>query len=210
MFQFDRDKFFERFRELFGPLTQAQVSGLEFLLGKIEQDATWNDIRDISYAFATFKWETAHTFQPIAEHGTEDYFTRYDGRLGNTQPGDGFRFRGRGYVQLTGRANYAHAGDRLGVDLVGNPDQAFEPSTAYDVAIRGMEEGWFTGKKLDGYIHPGKNPDYINARRIINGVPKGQTLPDHAQDIAAIAQKFEDLLNTSQTSQGNTQGPVPA
>ncbi len=199
MFQSDHDKFFERFRELFGPLTRTQVTGLEFLLTKIEGDATWSDDRDIAYALATFKWETAHTFQPIAEHGTDGYFARYDGKLGNSQPGDGFRFRGRGYVQLTGRQNYARAGERLGIDLVNDPDMAFEPATAYDVAIRGMEEGWFTGKKLDGYIREGEDPDYLNARRIINGVPKGQTLPDHAEDIAVMARKIEEILNAAHT-----------
>lgn len=46
----------------------------------------------------------------------------YGGRLGNFQPGDGYKFRGRGLVQLTGRANYALYGPLVGFDLVAGPD----------------------------------------------------------------------------------------
>ena len=44
--------------------------------------------------------------------------------LGNNQPGDGPRFKGRGYIQLTGRWNYGHYGKMIGVDLVNNPQLA--------------------------------------------------------------------------------------
>lgn len=48
----------------------------------------------------------------------------YAGRMGNTQPGDGWRFIGRGGLQITGRDNYARFGHELGLDLVGHPDLA--------------------------------------------------------------------------------------
>lgn len=64
----------------------------------------------------------------------------YGGRrdLGNTETGDGWTFRGRGYIQLTGRANYTTFGDLIGVDLISNPDAATEPEVAWQLATAYM------------------------------------------------------------------------
>ena len=60
----------------------------------------------------------------------------YEGRidLGNTQPGDGVRYRGRGIFQLTGRANYLRMGAKFGIDLIGNPEFAAIPENALKIA----------------------------------------------------------------------------
>src|SRR5262245_23182154 len=54
--------------------------------------------------------------------------------LGNDEPGDGFRFKGRGPIQVTGRANYRRFGDLLGLDLVTAPEQAALPEVAFRIA----------------------------------------------------------------------------
>jgi putative chitinase len=72
------------------------------------------------------------------ELGNKSYFKRYDGRkdLGNTVVGDGYRYRGRGFIQLTGRANYREFGKKLGLDLENNPDIAADPQVAAKVAAQ--------------------------------------------------------------------------
>jgi predicted chitinase len=82
-------------------------------------------------------------------------------RLGNTQPGDGFRFRGRGPIQITGRSNYKRYGDLLGVDLIGNPDLAATPQYAFSTAAL----FW----KRNGLNELADVQDFITITRRING-----------------------------------------
>ena len=183
----------ETISQFYAP-TAVAGDGLTTVLGRMVADADdWTNLPALAYALATFKWETAHTFQPVHELGSLSYFDKYEPgtqlgqTLGNTCAGDGFLFRGRGYVQITGRANYHHIGQLLGMDLISNPDMALDPAIAYKIAAGGMKNGWFTGRRLSQYFADGVQPDYINARRMINVL-------DHAQDIATIAQQFVMLL----------------
>jgi predicted chitinase len=198
MFTFDHKIFFDNYRTRFGALTQDLVDAIEVLLTLIEKDSRFSgsetDRRQLAYCLATFKWETAHTMKPIDEHGTDAYFnsrygpqTKVGKTLGNTQPGDGALFHGRGYVQVTGRRNYTKAKTLTGVDLLTDPDRAKTPELAYEIAIQGMKDGWFTGKKLSNFIKDGAPPDYENARTIING-------HDKALLIADIARRFDEVL----------------
>jgi putative chitinase len=89
----------------------------------------------------------------------------YEGRadLGNNQPGDGYKFHGRGYFQYTGRDNYTTFGDKFGVDLAHNPDLAAEPETAAKLAI-----AYWKDKVPKKY-----REDATHAGAIINGGPNG-------------------------------------
>lgn len=66
----------------------------------------------------------------------------YGKRMGNTDAGDGYKYRGRGMIQLTGKDNYAKYGKMLGIDLVGNPDLANDP----EIAARLATAYWQTNK----------------------------------------------------------------
>ena len=84
--------------------------------------------------------ETDH-FRTLTEYGGASYFKKYDGRaaLGNTQPGDGARFKGRGLLQTTGRANYAALARAAGLDCVAHPELLEDPEHAVDAAVRFWE-----------------------------------------------------------------------
>ncbi len=95
-----------------------------------------------------FLAQTAHEtggFKNLVELGSgdggdadpyDDYLERYDHRkdLGNEDPGDGERTRGRGLIMITGEGNYEQYGRRLGIDLINHPERAAEPEIAVQIA----------------------------------------------------------------------------
>jgi len=201
MFTFNDEAFLDGYKKRFGPMKTELADSIKFLLAKMEIDQRFTinptDRYQLAYCLATFKWETAHTLQPIDEYGSTEYFNRRYGpdtptgkRLGNVEPGDGAKFHGRGYVQLTGRSNYEKTGAFFHQDLLGNPSKAKEPSLAYEIAVEGMRQGWFTGKKLSQFFKAGQPPDFEGARVIINGHDKAQTIAD-------IARRMDELLEMS-------------
>lgn len=118
-------------------------------------------------AIATIKVEVG-AFMPINEYGGEDYFTRmYEGRadLGNTQPGDGARYHGRGIIQVTGRSNYTWYGQQLGVDLAGNPDLALDPDISAAILVL-----YFVNRGIPERARAG---DWRGVRRAVNGGVNG-------------------------------------
>lgn len=178
-----------------GPaLSQDEVSGCEAIC----RACAGFPLAWAAYCLATPVVETNGTMQPIKEIGGAAYFTRrYDimgerpdkaRELGNLTPGDGARYCGRGYVQMTGKANYVRAAAELGLPLVVDPDLAMQPDVAAKIMRRGMQEGWFTGKKLETYLPATADRDqFKNARRIING-------QDRAEEIAGYALEFQAAL----------------
>lgn len=196
----NKQTFFAGYRKAFGPLAQHQVDGLDYLLDRYNSSDQWlADIRNIAYSLATIKRETGiavngidQTYHPIAEKGSKLYLSKYwwnrkvRGWLGNLGLADSWLYKGRGYVQITGRANYAKFETLLGFALLGYPETALNYDVAFDIMTTGMFGGHFTGKRLADYISS-YSTDYFHARRIINGL-------DHARDIAADAIRFQTIL----------------
>jgi hypothetical protein len=193
--------FFDKYGEQFEPLNDDGKAVLTRLFSLIEKDKAMTDVRHVAYTLATIKWETANTFKPITELGSDEYFEQRYGpataigrSLGNTEPGDGARYKGRGFLQLTGKRYYQRVNEMLGLagtdsDLVKYPEKALDPEIAYRVTGAIMSQGFATGKKLGDFIN-NQNTDYTNARKIVGGL-------DHAEDIATSARKFEQILRES-------------
>jgi putative chitinase len=175
---------------LLGPtLDQGEVDGCNAILAAMEgAPLAWT-----AYALATAYHETASKMQPIKEYGGESYyFRRYDiaganpaiaKALGNTCAGDGCKFAGRGYVQLTGRRNYQTLADKLGVDLIADPDKAMRPEIAAKIMRQGMTQGTFTGKGFADYLPqtgPAVRDQFKAARRIINGTDRDALIAGYA------------------------------
>jgi len=186
----DDPAFFKTVRTKLGALSTGQVNGLNTLLAACEG----TPLSHAAYMLATSWHETAKTMQPVKEIGGPAYYTRmYDvagdrPKLcianGNTCAGDGPRYYGRGYVQLTWKANYAKAGAKLGVDLVNNPDLAMNAALAARIMREGMAGGWFSGKRLSDYLPASgtaTRQQYMDARRIINGTDRADLVEDYAQ-----------------------------
>lgn len=191
----NRKFFFDQTRHrLFGGrLSAKQTAGLTVILDEWERNWAGRDLRWLAYALATTFWETDQTIQPIAEYGKDSYFKKYDGRtdLGNTERGDGLKFKGRGFVQLTGRRNYTKFSKIRDVDFVSNPEKVMEMENAVWIMFYGMYMGSFTGVGFEKFFQ--KNnlrdvEDWRNARRIINGT-------DKANLIADIAKKFYSAIS---------------
>jgi predicted chitinase len=110
--------------------SESDVAGQWPALERALRDEGITDTKSQVAAVATVVTEVGTGLQPINEYGGRGYFTQmYEGRsdLGNTQPGDGARFHGRGYIQLTGRANYRSYGEKLDLPLEDRPAMALRP-----------------------------------------------------------------------------------
>lgn len=202
----DYGKFFDHLRttNVLGPKISAdEFSGCTAIILAC-QNAGWG-VSWTSYALGTSYLETAMTMQPVKERGGTAYYMRmYDitgnrpakaRELGNLTPGDGAKYPGMGYVQMTGLANYKKATAKLramgiDVDLVRNPELAMRPDVAAAIMVAGMEEGWFTTRDMDDDL-PRRGPatlrQFVMSRDIINGTDKDD-------EIASFAMVFQTGL----------------
>ncbi|MGH6918908.1 MAG: peptidoglycan-binding protein [Geminicoccaceae bacterium] len=135
------------------------------------------DDRDmVLMALGTIRAETAG-FEPISERpsryntspGGPHLFDRYDYRqsLGNLGPRDGAHYKGRGFIQLTGRANYRAYGERLGHALEDDPELANDPAIAAQILAA------FLGDKRSAAKYAIFGRDLVTARKLVNGGTHG-------------------------------------
>lgn len=194
-----------------GSLTRSQVEGLRRIGSTCERAGL--PIEQAAYVLASVYHETGGRMQPVRETfaDTDDQAIR---RLGNAwtsgklpwvktpywrKDGNGRSWFGRGDIQLTHEDNYRKQQAKLSdhhlratsvpYQVHDNPEVALYPQTSALIAVLGMRDGDFTGKKLSDYIQPGK-ADYLNARRIVNGT-------DRAAQIAGYARHFEGAIRAS-------------
>lgn len=179
----DRAKFFATVRDRLESdrkLDQPQVDGMTAILDVMTgQPLAWT-----AYALATAWHETNGTMQPVREA----YWMSEAWRKRNLRY---WPWYGRGYVQLTWQENYAKADLKLGLDgsLIANADRALEPRISAGILLRGMIEGWFAGDRNGRHTFERHLPatgtatrtQYMEARRIINGMDKADLIEDYAQ-----------------------------
>ena len=104
----------------------------------------------------------------------------YSGRMGNVEDGDGWKYHGRGLIQLTGKDNYANCGSGLGVDLLSNPEWVATPEYA------ALSAGWFWNKK--GLNDLADTMDIETMTKRINGGTLG--IDDRKAKIRMVMQKL--------------------
>lgn len=122
------------------------------------------------------RFPTLESAQPYARNGMVLANKVYGGRMGNVDPGDGFKYRGRGLMMVTGRDNYRALGKIMGLDLERNPDLLAQPVYALLAAI-----AWWEGNVPDGIMG-----DVKRVRRAVNG---GSTGLQHTTQLASTVQK---------------------
>jgi len=161
-----------------------QIEGLDLLIDEWERRPEIT-LDFFAYILATAYHETAFTMQPVKEYGGEDYLKKKKY----------YPWIGRGYVQLTWEENYRKAGEKIGLDLISNPDGALVPINAVKILFDGMMEGWFTGRSLKDFIDNISEADqedhkeFEEARRIINGIDKKKAIANYAMEFRRALRK---------------------
>lgn len=147
-----------------GRLTELQVDGITQIIEY--RDEVWPKMSDdeLAYLLATVTHETAFRMAPVREMGGEKYL-----RTKKYYP-----WVGEGLVQVTWEQNARKFGAQKPGDLMTWP-------IALKAAFEGMIYGLFTRYKLSDFIKPGQKPDYVGARRIINGTDRAKLISHYAE-----------------------------
>jgi putative chitinase len=170
---------------------QSPASAAESALSRIAQAAGIKGV-ELAQFLAQCAHETGN-FLHLEELGGNRYLAQYDPAvnpakakaLGNTEAGDGAKYKGRGFIQITGKANYAKAGQALGIDLVNNPELAAKPDVAAKVAV------WYWQNRVQPRVQ-----DFSDTRGVTKQINPGlkgladrqSNFKDYQQQLAAVAQ----------------------
>ncbi|MDX6806590.1 glycoside hydrolase family 19 protein [Terrihabitans rhizophilus] len=188
----DRKTFFAYARRApFGNrLSRQQVEGLDALLDEWDSGRYGRDARHFSNVCAQVFHETGGRMSPVREgFAASDAEARRvvaQRRYGKRDAGTGHVYYGRGAIQLTWAENYRRLGKALELRLYEQPDLALDLRTSALIALKGMAEGLFTGKKLADFFNDAED-DPVGARAIVNGRDKAALVASyHAQFLGAV------------------------
>lgn len=126
----------------------------------------------------------------------------YGGRMGNTEAGDGFKYRGRGDIQLTGKAQYEAMGKKLGIDLVNNPELASDPKYSAQIAVQHWKDSGANAAAIRG--------DIVGARERTNGGINGLSDVAAKYEQYLVQSKAGDLTPTRRADQVKIAAPAAA
>jgi putative chitinase len=166
--------YLDSFTKSFGRPNQAQSESIAQIISSflIYGD---RDFRKLTYILATAWHESKLQLvkEKRATEGSDLYIIQQ--KYWNSG------YYGRGFVQLTFKSNYVKMGNRIGIDLVNNPELALDRRYAADIIVLGMMEGLFTGVALINYIN--NVEDYVNARKVVNGLDRAELIAGHTASI---------------------------
>jgi predicted chitinase len=146
-------------------------------------------VETANFTLSTEKWGPTSTQLSYDIEGTNPTKAR---QLGNDQPGDGFKYRGRGWIQLTGKANYQAAAPAAGADIVNNPDLAAGAAVANRTAIHYFETRVMNRTQAN---------NIVQISRLVNGGNNGL-----AQRVAAFEQLLDNLRQQAPITQAGAAG----
>ncbi len=172
------DIFNQAISKTFGVLSSLQSSAVLGILRAFDQYGD-GDMNKLAYIFAT-AWHEANLIPDRKEIRCRPGSTCYNQQELYWYTG----FYGRGLSQLTHEYNYKAMGEIFRIDLVNNPDLALTPNISAQILVYGMMNGSFTSAPLGRYIN-GSKADFVNARRVVNGLDKASEIAEYATNIAS-------------------------
>ena len=174
------------------------IADLEKYFDKHMADYNVDTYLRVCHFLAQCAHESA-SFRTLEEYASG---VAYEGRrdLGNTQPGDGRRYKGRGIIQLTGRANYRKYGNSLGLNLEGNPELAEQPEVSVLTALE-----YWRSRELNKYAD---RDDITTITKRINGGLNG--FEDRKKYLSRAKQVLKDFDFSQDTKQDDSLNVVVA